>query len=87
MGYTNPLCAYGFDKIVSQSKEAGFLIFRRLFMSTGANGFIVVDLPAEESTEFRSYCTKYGMSYIPLIAPVTSNERMSYINSIAGISY
>jgi len=71
MGYTNPFYAFGIEKIVSTAKEAG------------ANGFIVVDLPPEESNEFRGYCTKYGLSFIPLVAPVTSPQRMEFLNTIA----
>lgn len=48
MGYYNPLLSYGEESIVNAAKEAG------------ANGFIVVDLPAEEAKTFRSYCTKAG---------------------------
>jgi tryptophan synthase len=48
MGYYNPLLIYGEDKIVTAAKEAG------------VNGFIIVDLPPEEGTTFRHYCTKNG---------------------------
>jgi tryptophan synthase len=48
MGYYNPLLAYGEDRMISDAKEAG------------ANGFIVVDLPAEEATSFRSFCLEAG---------------------------
>src|SRR5512137_69890 len=40
MGYYNPLLAYGLEKFVRDAKEAG------------ADGFIIPDLPAEESKEF-----------------------------------
>ena len=48
MGYYNPLLIYGEERVVNDAKEAG------------ANGFIVVDLPPEESQGFRSHCTKAG---------------------------
>ena len=48
MGYYNPLRAYGEEKLLRDSKEAG------------ANGFIVVDLPPEEAVSFRQHCTKAG---------------------------
>src|SRR5215510_3817168 len=40
MGYYNPMLAYGLEKFVSDAVE------------TGADGFIVPDLPIEESEEF-----------------------------------
>ncbi len=48
MGYYNPLRAYGEEKLLRDSKEAG------------VNGFIVVDLPPEEAVSFRKLCTKGG---------------------------
>ena len=71
MGYYNPLLSYGEEKILHDSKEAG------------VNGFIVVDLPPEEAVRFRNFCTKGGLSYIPLIAPATSEDRMKLLCKIA----
>ncbi|KDN44734.1 putative tryptophan synthase [Tilletiaria anomala UBC 951] len=70
MGYYNPILAYGEEKIVCDAKDAG------------ANGFIMVDLPPEEAEEFRGYCTKYSMSYVPLIAPSTSTQRIRHLVSL-----
>ena len=71
MGYYNPLLRYGEDKILRDSREAG------------VNGFIMVDLPPEEAVRFRSNCTRYGLSYVPLIAPSTSEKRMKLLCKIA----
>lgn len=71
MGYYNPLLAYGEEKAVSSAKQAG------------ANGFIVVDLPPEEAIDFRHQCTSQGMSYIPLIAPSTSEKRIRHLAQLA----
>lgn len=48
MGYYNPLLAHGEERAVADAKKAG------------ANGFIVVDLPPEEATDFREQCTGQG---------------------------
>ena len=45
-GYYNPLLAYGEEKAIQDARESG------------ANGFIVVDLPPEEAVGFREKCTK-----------------------------
>ncbi|CCM04408.1 uncharacterized protein FIBRA_06585 [Fibroporia radiculosa] len=71
MGYYNPLLAYGEDKAIQDANEAG------------ANGFIVVDLPPEEAISFREKCTKSNLSYVPLIAPSTSERRIEFLASIA----
>ncbi|KAF9817848.1 hypothetical protein IEO21_03190 [Rhodonia placenta] len=71
MGYYNPLLAYGENKAIQDASEAG------------ANGFIVVDLPPEEAISFREKCTKAGLSYVPLIAPSTSERRIEFLASIA----
>ncbi|PRP82505.1 tryptophane synthase [Planoprotostelium fungivorum] len=70
MGYSNPWYQYGLDKSISDSKEAG------------ADGFIVVDMPPEESEEFRQLCKEKQMSFIPLVGPTTDNHRLDYINGI-----
>jgi tryptophan synthase len=71
MGYYNPVLSYGEEKIMHDAKDAG------------ANGFIMVDLPPEEAVKFRNYCTKAGLSYVPLIAPATSESRMKLLCKIA----
>lgn len=47
------------------------------------NGFIMVDLPPEEAVRFRNNCTQVGLSYVPLIAPATSEKRMELLCKIA----
>lgn len=71
MGYYNPLLSYGEVRAIEDAKEAG------------ANGFIVVDLPPEEAIVFREKCANSGLSYIPLIAPSTSQSRIKILSSIA----
>ena len=71
MGYYNPLLAYGEERMLQDCKAAG------------VNGFIMVDLPPEEAVRFRQHCTNYGLSYVPLIAPATSEKRMKLLCGIA----
>ncbi|QDS73632.1 anthranilate synthase / indole-3-glycerol phosphate synthase [Venturia effusa] len=71
MGYYNPILSYGEEKIMKDAKEAG------------ADGFIVVDLPPEEAVKFRNFCKGSGLSYVPLIAPSTSESRMKLLCKIA----
>lgn len=71
MGYYNPVLAYGEEKLVKDCKEAG------------VNGYIMVDLPPEESHSFRNLCLKHGMSYVPLIAPSTTNSRIPLLTEVS----
>ncbi|KAI8612038.1 tryptophan synthase alpha chain-domain-containing protein, partial [Chytriomyces sp. MP71] len=47
------------------------------------DGFIVVDLPPMEAAKFRGLCAEHGLSYIPLIAPATTDARIKNLVSIA----
>jgi tryptophan synthase alpha chain len=74
MGYYNPMLAYGLEKFVRDAVDAG------------ADGFIVPDLPMEESDEFElalSGATRQGNAVeaplIPMLAPTSSPERMEMI--------
>ncbi|GME71655.1 unnamed protein product [Ambrosiozyma monospora] len=71
MGYYNPILIYGEQKMVEDSKAAG------------ANGFIVVDLPPEEAVKFRDTCSGAGLSYVPLVAPSTTDDRLKLLGEIS----
>ncbi|TIA70923.1 hypothetical protein E3P91_02841 [Wallemia ichthyophaga] len=70
MGYYNPVLSYGEEKAVKDAKDAG------------ASGYIMVDLPPEEAVKFRNICTSEGLSYIPLVAPSTTESRIQFLASI-----
>ncbi|NWG05555.1 MAG: tryptophan synthase subunit alpha [Chloroflexi bacterium] len=65
MGYYNPMLAYGLEKFVRDAREAG------------ADGFIIPDLPAEESKEFEEAAG--DLPLIQMLAPTTPPERMEMI--------
>jgi tryptophan synthase alpha chain len=73
MGYYNPMLAYGLEKFVREAQEAG------------ADGFIIPDLPMEESKEFESIlnggrdASSRDLPLIPMLAPTSSPERMERI--------
>ncbi|KAH8156259.1 hypothetical protein CIB48_g11985, partial [Xylaria polymorpha] len=71
MGYYNPLLSYGEEALLNDCKAAG------------VNGFIVCDLPPEEAVSFRKFCSSGGLSYVPLIAPATSEARMKLLCALA----
>ncbi|KAJ5929209.1 tryptophan synthase [Penicillium verhagenii] len=71
MGYYNPVYAYGEEKLIHDCRNAG------------VNGFIIVDLPPEEAVRFRNLCGQDGLSYVPLVAPATSDSRIKMLCEIA----
>lgn len=66
MTYINPVFVYGAERFLARMKECGI------------QGLIVPDMPFEEKKELQSYCCRYGVELISLIAP-TSKERITAI--------
>ena len=64
MGYMNPFLQYGLEKLARESREAG------------VSGFIVPDLPLDESEVMRSLLKENGLALITLVGPNTGEERM-----------
>ncbi len=69
--YYNPIQAR-LEPFLRQAKEAG------------ANGVLIVDLPLEESEEYRSFCREIGLSPIFVAAPTTPLDRIEKIGSLGG---
>ncbi len=70
-GYYNPILAYGEEKLVADAKDAG------------VDGFLVVDLPPEESAVLRGPAVAAGLDYVPLIAPTTKAFRVELVADLA----
>jgi len=67
MGYYNIICQYGENDFINSCKNAG------------VDGLIVVDLPYPENKYFAKKCKKKNISFIQLLAPTTSKNRMVQI--------
>lgn len=82
MGYINPLLAYGLERLKHDVIDAG------------ADGFIVPDLPPEESDEFEAAVAP--LPQIRMLAPTTPDERLGrvltgaqgfvYLVSVTGVT-
>lgn len=69
MGYLNPLMQYGVENFCRDCAE------------TGLDGIIVPDLPFNDYiTDFKPVADKYGVKFIMLITPETSEERIRLID-------
>jgi tryptophan synthase alpha chain len=67
MGYLNPMLAYGLDKLAADSAKAGIC------------GFIVPDLPIEESADFEKALAPHGLALIRMVTPVTPQARLEQL--------
>ena len=63
MSYLNPLLAFGLESLAERSARAGVC------------GFIVPDLPFDESEDFRAALAPHGLALIQMVTPVTTPGR------------
>jgi tryptophan synthase alpha chain len=67
MGYYNPIYIYGVEKFLADAKAAG------------VDGFIIVDLPAEEDDEMCIPALQAGFNFIRLATPTSDDKRLPVI--------
>lgn len=76
MSYLNPLLAFGYEALAERA------------LATGVCGFIVPDLPFEESDSLRAALEAEGLGLIQLVTPVTPEERLRTLcNASRGFVY
>ena len=69
MGYLNPIMQYGFENFCIECKRVG------------VDGMIIPDLPMSDYlNEYKPVAEKYGLEFIFLITPETSDERIREID-------
>jgi tryptophan synthase alpha chain len=72
MGYMNPILQYGFEKFCADAA------------SVGVDGLILPDLPEYEfETEYGAIIKKYGLDFIFLVTPETSEARIKKLDSLS----
>jgi tryptophan synthase alpha chain len=67
MSYLNPLLAFGFRKLADAAARAG------------VSGFIVPDLPLDESSDLRAELDAHQMALVQMVTPVTKPDRMQQL--------
>ena len=73
---SKPLILMGYFNLIYQSGENNFL---RNCKASGVDGLIIVDLPYPENKNFAKKCKKKSISFIQLLSPTTSRDRMKKI--------
>lgn len=72
MGYMNPVLQYGFEKFCSDAAAVGI------------DGLILPDLPQYEfETMYGDIIKKYGLDFIFLVTPETSEERIKKLDELS----
>ncbi|HRI20429.1 MAG TPA: tryptophan synthase subunit alpha [Panacibacter sp.] len=72
MGYMNPVLQFGFEKFCQYCADAPI------------DGLILPDLPEHEyETEYGAIIQRYGLDFIFLVTPETSEERIRKLDSLS----
>lgn len=72
MGYMNPVLQYGFEKFCADAAAVGI------------DGLIIPDLPEYEfETEYGDIIKNYGLDFIFLVTPETSDERIKKLDELS----
>lgn len=72
MGYMNPVLQYGFEKFCAEAA------------AVGVDGLILPDLPEYEfETEYGAIIKRYGLDFIFLVTPETSEQRVKKLDKLS----
>lgn len=72
MGYMNPILQYGFEKFCADAA------------AVGVDGLILPDLPEFEfETEYGPFIKQYGLDFIFLVTPETTEERVRKLDELS----
>jgi tryptophan synthase alpha chain len=72
MGYMNPALQYGFERFCADAS------------AVGVDGLILPDLPIYEfETEYGAIIKKYGLDFVFLVTPETSEERIRKVDALS----
>lgn len=84
MGYYNNVLQHGLQKTCQDAERVG------------VDGFIMVDLPPEQSNEFYTVCASKNLAIVPLVAPTSTPDRIKnavlmadsfiYVVSVLGVT-
>ena len=71
MSYLNPLFAFSFERLAERALE------------TGVSGFIVPDLPLEESTPLKKVLDAKELALVQLVTPATPTQRLENLCAVS----
>ena len=74
--YAKPLILMGYFNLILQYGPSTFL---KQCKKVGVDGLIIVDLPYPENKSFANQCKHSGITFVQLLSPTTSKERIEKI--------
>lgn len=74
--YPRPVILMGYWNLILQFNENKFI---KMCKISGVSGLIIVDLPHPENKAFAKKCKKNGITFVQLLSPTTSMQRMKQI--------
>ena len=74
--HAKPLILMGYFNLILQY---GTLLFLKKCKKAGVDGLIVVDLPYPENKSFSAQCKRHSITFVQLLSPTTSKNRMKKI--------
>ena len=74
--HAKPIILMGYFNLILQFGPIAFL---KQCKKVGVDGLIIVDLPYPENKSFANQCQRNGITFVQLLSPTTSKERMKKI--------
>jgi len=74
--YPRPVILMGYWNLILQFNENKFI---KMCKKSNVSGLIIVDLPHPENRAFAKKCKKNGITFVQLLSPTTSMQRMKQI--------
>jgi tryptophan synthase alpha chain len=82
------VCMTYYNLVYQFGTEAGPRPFVERAAEAGISGFVIPDLPAEESGPLRAACDEFGLDLVFIVAPTTEGERLDRMQEqVSGYVY
>jgi tryptophan synthase alpha chain len=82
------VCMTYYNLVFQYGSEEGPRPFVEKAAAVGIEGFVVVDLPAEEAGPLREACDEFGLDLVFIVAPTTEGERLDRMQEqVSGYVY
>ncbi|WP_284010219.1 tryptophan synthase subunit alpha [Haloarcula pelagica] len=82
------VCMTYYNLVFQYGEEAGPRPFVQKAAEVGIEGFVVVDLPAEEAGPLRAACDEFGLDLVFIVAPTTEGDRLDSMKAqVSGYVY
>jgi len=82
------VCMTYYNLVYQYGDEQGPRAFVERAAEVGIEGFVIPDLPAEESGPLREACDEFGLDLVFLVAPTTEGERLERMREqVSGYVY